>query len=670
MRPLVSVILPVYNTALFLTKCLDSICSQTFENIEIICINDGSTDGSSAILKDFSARDKRIKIINQENRGLAVSRNVGIETAQGKYITFVDSDDWILPEMLEFMVNAAENNPVDFVVAGSEAFADTPKDQPRAEEINKWLYKERGEGIYFINRNMPITCTAQLLKTEILQKHNIRFPNEKISFEDEYWRYALQIHCKAYYYLPQKLYQYRIRGSSITGSQKKTAAPLDLIRIHQLIVEELQKHKKFEQFVPELENLFRAQLTRAQIYSGNKYYAQARESIKHYLKISGMSDAFYASIREDMENIVPFSIIIPVYNTEPYLAHCLDSVLAQTCDLYEIICVDDGSTDGSLEILQKYAAKHKNIKTISIPHKGVSAARNAGIDNASGKYVIFLDSDDFVEPDMLEVLYRYAQNNFLDWLLFQQRIYNDTSNSVEYRDWWLLPKKLPDFFIYNGHDKLSELLSLPHDCINKVFRRKIINDNHLRFYTDTANGEDEIFNMQYILASKKFGTLKKCFYNYRHPRKGSAVTELKNDRNSDKLLAMMNHIADIENSLDTQNAKQAVAKRYISYIRHILTYPVFEIRNRYNELRKMLKRNKSILLRYKNLDKETVATARYIIKHSYVSFVFHRGFQNLLASPFSKAIKTGSYFIKSYLLFPWYIYKTYKMVKHLYHKAK
>lgn len=671
MRPLVSVILPVYNTAFYLTKCLDSILRQTFKNIEIICINDGSTDDSFAVLKNFAARDKRVKIINQENRGLAVSRNVGIEAAQGRYITFVDSDDWILPETLELMVNAVENNPVDFVAAGAEAFADTPEDEKRTKEVNAWLKNQSmEEGIHFIDQGMPTTCWSQLLKTELLQKYNIRFPNEKIAYEDEYWKYAHQIHCKAYYSLPQKLYQYRIRGASITGSQKKTAVPLDIIRIHRLIAEELEKHDRLEEFVPELEKLFRTQLTHAQIFSGIKYYAQARKAMKHYLKILGMSDAFYASIREDAESGVPFSIVVPVYNTAPYIAQCLDSLSAQSCDLFEIICVDDGSTDGSLKILQKYAAKHKNVKVIALSHGGVSAARNAGIEQASGKYVMFLDSDDFVEPDMLETLYTYAQNNMLDWLLFQLRLYDETTGSIRYSAGWMLPKHLPDFFIYNKRGKLNELLQLPHECTNKIFRRRLLIDNNIRFKTNVTNGEDEVFNIEYVLAAQKFAVLKKCFYNYRHPRKGSAVTEIRNSGNPLSLLTAMNHIAAIEAGQTDAEVKRAVAGRYITYIRWILSYPVLEIGSRYTELRQTLKENKSILHRHKKLDAETVATARYIVKHGYKSFVLRSAFQKLLASPAIKTVKTAGCFAKSYLLFPWYIYKTYKMVKHLHHKAK
>lgn len=671
MRPLVSVIIPVYNTAFYLTQCLDSIIHQSFKNIEIICINDGSTDESPIILKDFASRDKRIKIINQENKGLPVARNTGIDGALGKYITFVDSDDYLSQNAIELMVNAIENNPVDFVVAGAHAFADTPEDEERTKGIKNWLETQtHPEGIHFINKNMPVTCWSQLLKAEILQKYNIRFPNEKVSFEDEYWRYAHQIHCKTFYYLPQQLYQYRIRGTSITGSQKKTARPFEMIRIHQLIVEELQKYNRFEEFAPELEKIFRAQLTHAQIFSGIKYYTAARKEMKHYLKIPHMSKAFYNSVQEDIKNKVPFSIIVPVYNTAPYLPQCLDSILAQSCDLFEIICVDDESTDDSLKILKKYASKHKNIKVISIKHGGVSVARNTGIDAANGKYIMFIDSDDFVEPDMIETLYAYMQNNTLDWLLFQLRLYNEITGCFIEANYWKIPQKFPNFATFAEHKNLSELLTLPHECTNKVFCRKIIKDNNIRFKQNIHNGEDQLFNIDYILAADKFATLRKFFYNYRHPRKGSAVTEIKNSRNPLSLLKVMDHIAAMEKQYETRNIKQALAGRYIAYIRCILGFPVMEIREQYSALRNMLKKNKSILHQYKMLDKATVATARYIVKHHYWGYVIRRKLQEFFNSKTATAASIGCSFIKSYFLFPWYIYKTYKMVKHLHRKTK
>lgn len=93
--PCVSVIIPVYNTAPYLQRCLESVCNQTLKNIEIICVNDGSTDNSKEILQQYKDKDNRICVITQEHKGIAAARNVGLQCVTGQYIGFVDSDDWI-----------------------------------------------------------------------------------------------------------------------------------------------------------------------------------------------------------------------------------------------------------------------------------------------------------------------------------------------------------------------------------------------------------------------------------------------------------------------------------------------------------------------------------------------------------------------------------------------
>ena len=100
------------------------------------------------------------------------------------------------------------------------------------------------------------------------------------------------------------------------------------------------------------------------------------------------------------------SVIIPVYNVEEYLPVCLDSVLAQTFSDFEAVCVNDGSPDNSAAILEKYAKKDARIKVVSRPNGGLSAARNTGLENACGEYIYFLDSDDYIHPQLLEILYK------------------------------------------------------------------------------------------------------------------------------------------------------------------------------------------------------------------------------------------------------------------------
>ena len=117
MAPKLSVVVPVYNVENYLSKCLDSILKQTLEDIEIICVNDGSTDGSANILQDYKKKDPRIIVLEQENQGLGAARNTGIRTARGEYIGFVDSDDFIEPTMYEKLYEKACKFQLDIVLS-------------------------------------------------------------------------------------------------------------------------------------------------------------------------------------------------------------------------------------------------------------------------------------------------------------------------------------------------------------------------------------------------------------------------------------------------------------------------------------------------------------------------------------------------------------------------
>ena len=112
----VSIIIPVYNVQKYLRKCLDSIVNQTFKNIEIIIINDGSSDNSLNICKEYSKKDKRINIINKHNEGVSKARNTGLLYATGEYISFIDSDDWVEQNMIEELYNSITSNKADLCI--------------------------------------------------------------------------------------------------------------------------------------------------------------------------------------------------------------------------------------------------------------------------------------------------------------------------------------------------------------------------------------------------------------------------------------------------------------------------------------------------------------------------------------------------------------------------
>lgn len=130
----ISVIIPIYNVEKFLPRCLDSVINQTFSNIEIICINDGSTDKSGKILAKYAANDPRFLVITQENKGLSVSRNNGLETASGNYVFFLDADDYLHPQTLEIFYKTAQKSECPIVI--STAFCRPGKDNINTKQYN------------------------------------------------------------------------------------------------------------------------------------------------------------------------------------------------------------------------------------------------------------------------------------------------------------------------------------------------------------------------------------------------------------------------------------------------------------------------------------------------------------------------------------------------------
>lgn len=172
----ISVIVPIYNTSLYLEKCLRSIMDQSLEEIEIICVNDGSIDNSLEILKEISKEEKRIKIINQINQGVSKARNEAIRIAKGKYCLNIDSDDWIESKYLEDMYNTAESNDSDIVI--SDIFFDfkyTPTKNYVLKDLNIKDNKIITGKEYieiFIKDNFYGYTWNKLIKRELYIKNN------------------------------------------------------------------------------------------------------------------------------------------------------------------------------------------------------------------------------------------------------------------------------------------------------------------------------------------------------------------------------------------------------------------------------------------------------------------------------------------------------------------
>lgn len=216
--PMLSVVIPVYNVEKYLRKCLNTVCNQCFEDLEIICVNDGSTDGSREILAAFADRDKRIRIIDQENSGLGAARNRGIDAARGKYLAFVDSDDWVDRFIWQYSVRKAERLNLEMLLFELDDVLDE-SGEIRWNPYNKlWCKKECLRGAFTWRewgRNpFETNCYApsRIVRRDFLGER--RFP-EGVLYEDAALHFDLLFSAKRLGALAFTAYFYRIRKTSL-----------------------------------------------------------------------------------------------------------------------------------------------------------------------------------------------------------------------------------------------------------------------------------------------------------------------------------------------------------------------------------------------------------------------------------------------------------------------
>lgn len=228
---------------------------------------------------------------------------------------------------------------------------------------------------------------------------------------------------------------------------------------------------------------------------------------------------------------IKVSVIVPVYNVEKYLRTCMDFIVAQTLKEIEIICVNDGSTDGSLAILEEYALDDSRIKIVTQENKGLSGARNTGMDLAKGEYIAFIDSDDwFYTLTALEELYERAKKFSLDVLRHRLVCFDNLKYSFFHSPWDNYAKFLPKGFQMEAFPPeacVPFFWRIPVTVPAAIYRRDYVEKNNLRF-ADGLMYEDQLFFRQCLLTAKRLGFLDKALVVYRKNRVGSITDESSN----------------------------------------------------------------------------------------------------------------------------------------------
>ena len=312
---------------------------------------------------------------------------------------------------------------------------------------------------------------------------------------------------------------------------------------------------------------------------------------------------------------IKFSVVLPVYNVADYLRECLDSLINQTYSNLEIICVNDGSTDNSLAILQEYAAKDSRIKVFDRVNSGSGISRTFGISQSSGDYLSFIDPDDWVELDMYEKLCEFIMIHNSVVVEFAYKQYFEVENIFVHGKHVKAIQKnckvdLSAIDQYSWKDFSNVLLKYQSPCWNKVYLRKFILDNHIEF-SDHPTGQDIAFLHGVLFFVDKIDLLHQEFYIYRK-RQGSAIASTKK-RN---LIYLFDQIDRTEKTLKRAGVFDCLKKDFQAY-----------------KMRLVYDADKKCANEYRKIINEKAK--EYLTSFEYIQFLFKKTINRMLRNLFN-----------------------------------
>ena len=321
--------------------------------------------------------------------------------------------------------------------------------------------------------------------------------------------------------------------------------------------------------------------------------------------------------REYIQQMTPkVSVILPIYNVAQYLRDCLNSLINQTLTDIEFICINDGSTDNSLEILNEYAAKDERFVVLSQENQGQGVARNKGVELARGEYIQFIDPDDWVELDMLEILYNFAKEHHSQVVKFNYTDYNDYSRKYKQQEF---VKQIQENYNYDLNAtpyytwrilKKNCLSSLDLHVWAHFYQTEFIKSNKIRF-APSKLGEDNLFADGAIVMANKIDYLDKYLYFYRI-RTGSAV-HIKSDIN----FCVFDNIRLLKEFLIENNLFNELEDEWISYAKKVVTWHYSQVPD------ESIKKYENLCLQYFSNKKEFKKFLKEIhTKRSFLEQIF------------------------------------------------
>ena len=522
--PLVSVVMPVFNVAPYLDASIMSVLNQTYKNIELIIVDDASTDNGMNIIQMYEKQDSRIKVIALEFNtlgGAGIPSNIGVENAKGEYIAYADSDDILNDKAIENMVTAAIDQDAEIVVADfcnfdneSRVFSSSyDKDRWNGMPLNTILHPVKYPELF---RLSPVPW-RKLYKSSFLKNNNIRFPEGDYFYEDNPLHWFVLASAQRVVLIDEEVAYHRMEREGQTmgaGFYKLSAQFCHLNSIKNYLNAQNNVPKRYweelsdfayranwvvdKQEDDKLKNVVKKRYYQiaSEINTAAKLSDNEIKKIRSgYLKRCKEYDAAY--LNKDL------AIVIPIYNCIDLFPQLMESLLKLSIS-NEIFLIDDGSTDGTTELCQQYAESNPHVFCFSQSNKGAGVARNSVIPLITARYTYFVDADDEVDINALTEAVNFGIINNHDLVLAKYKIHFHDKDT--YRGMWNADEtlwtqlKLAD----TNNDKKALSASLINYPWNRVIKTKLLHDENI-FFGKTVVHNDVPYHWHSIISAKNIG---------------------------------------------------------------------------------------------------------------------------------------------------------------------
>ncbi|MBP3892234.1 MAG: glycosyltransferase [Solobacterium sp.] len=577
----ISVVLPVFNVAPYIRKCIESLRNQTFKDLEFIFIGDACTDASMEIVEEYKKKDERIiTIYNETNIGSGPSRNKGIKIAKGEYLSFVDPDDWISENFYEALYQKALETNDDIIKGDIRCINEEGKDiTSDVFCANNSVAKDRlsnGEPFYMCFSSDHVCA---LYRTAFLKEQSITYGEQHVG-QDSVFLLNACIRAKSFSFVDEAIYYYLYRNDSAahTNNFQRNLNALEVFEKRVQIVAENGIDDNARQFFIRMGDYYLSVFLEYVDANNEKnaseilHYIRTFESILIKVDPTGILFTrmkYYSELKQIEASIrpeVPVSVIIPMYNCSTYLPTLFDDLFKQTFQDFEVICVNDGSTDETYHFIYELSHNHANVFIITQSNRGAGAARNTGLAHAHGEYVIWIDADDRYNPAFIEELYKASKKHETDITIC---LYEDNDHlSNKHRDHLgFYEPTFPENTVVDPRDiKLVGPLS-GFRITNKMYRRQFVLDNQLKF-SETIVANDNFFNYASVYCAKRILGIPKHLLTVEKYINPNSITAKRSNHTDDIIITT----EEIYTFLKQHNLEKSRLQDYVNVFRNAFLY--------------------------------------------------------------------------------------------------